>query len=54
MQMFLCSFWKLTKMTANAKTHKEKSSDEMTEEDRRRHQKSIFWKLETEGHGITD
>lgn len=42
-------------MTANAKTHKEKSSGEMTENDSGYHQKSmIFWKLETEGHGITD
>lgn len=54
MQIFLCTFWKLPKMTANTQTHKEKNSGEMTGEDSGYRQKSIIlWKLEI-GHVLTD
>lgn len=40
MQVFLCSFWKLTKMRAKAKTHKEKDSGEKMTGDNRGYQQT--------------
>lgn len=40
MQVFLCSFWKLTKMRAKAKTQKEKDSGEKMIGDNRGYQQA--------------